>query len=762
MPTSQAAPNVTALNAVTALSNPNGLLIHLQCVSCFRTGERPSHYLQCPVVHNLQPSTLYSFVEAACTTAGCQTGGVANVTTLDSAPVGQAPPSSSIPLPLPCPSNGMLPSNPTMSSLPTPCTIESPSLSPSQRCGHLLRCCRWIQQYQNLQRWSVAHCELQNSSVMLSLYVGASVVQSPPVGSNLCDGQGHVVLFEQASNTFYVTVDTVHTAAITAAIVPLLTMKHVSYPLLNGTSVQVEVAASQFVRFETSLTDNGLNPFSEYLYSVTSLNSAGSADSSWSLTQEGVLPSQSRGGGGLSSPAGGPQTMIFNVQAGPQMTLQTVVTAASTVGGQGVGPPATISTLEFVPIGVQSPVPNGATVVYSGANLQATVTGLSPATLYFFSLVAYNAGGSTQSNASSVTTIESSPDGVPFPNVTIINATALAIVWSTPLVPNGIVTGYVVLQTNIPSGFSYVSTDLQPFTAYSCSILACTHWMDLMLCRCRILYCNGALAGVLPLTVISYNTTGLLPFTLYMYIYMSSSHARRHCTPVGTWCWASSVLQPACPDPPVHCDSNLLSMRRTALLGDPLILSRTLMTLSSAYLLIRSLTLTSPLAPRTPCILLLQLSSLLVEHTAPNIHDSNKSVLFYVGLGPDGYHKTHKGSPRCTLPSLDWQIVWQIHVHVHEDWISKDNLPYGGAYSHSPIPQLEQDVVAPGHKEHEEPLAVSIPSHHWMENYSSLGSKFRSRLGGDDAFNNMRTGGPLVSLTVPFGGQHSFRQEHAD
>eukprot|EP00731_Ephydatia_muelleri_P018362 Em0011g402a len=45
------------------------------------------------------------------------------------------------------------------------------------------------------------------------------------------------------------------------------------------------------------------------------------------------------------------------------------------------------------------------------------------------------------------------------------------------------------------------------------------------------LYCNGALAGVLPLTVISYNTTGLLSFTLYMY--MSSSHSRRHCTPVG-------------------------------------------------------------------------------------------------------------------------------------------------------------------------------------------------------------------------------------
>ncbi|KAL5477300.1 hypothetical protein EMCRGX_G024078 [Ephydatia muelleri] len=37
----------------------------LQCVSCFRTGERPSHYLQCPVVHNLQLSMQYSFVSTA-------------------------------------------------------------------------------------------------------------------------------------------------------------------------------------------------------------------------------------------------------------------------------------------------------------------------------------------------------------------------------------------------------------------------------------------------------------------------------------------------------------------------------------------------------------------------------------------------------------------------------------------------------------------------------------------------------------------------
>ncbi|KAL5515237.1 hypothetical protein EMCRGX_G000375 [Ephydatia muelleri] len=185
----------------------------------------------------------YSFVEAACTTAGCQTGGVANVTTLDSAPVGQAPPSFSIPIPLPCPSNGMLPSNLNMSSLPTPCPIESPALSPSQRfqlhtynpSGILFYQINSVMTdflrlsldpkvpEQNLQRWSVAHCELQKLIGHVELVRRCECGAVP--SCNLCDGQGYVVLFEQASNTFYVTMDTVHAAAITAAIVPLLTMK---------------------------------------------------------------------------------------------------------------------------------------------------------------------------------------------------------------------------------------------------------------------------------------------------------------------------------------------------------------------------------------------------------------------------------------------------------------------------------------------------------------------------------------------------------
>ncbi|KAL5490755.1 hypothetical protein EMCRGX_G015935 [Ephydatia muelleri] len=275
----------------------------------------------------MQPSTQYSFVEAACTTAGCQTGGVANVTTLDSAPVGQAPPSSSIPIPLPCPSNGMLPSN---SLLPTPCPIESPALSPSQRFQLHTYNPSGILFYQiNSVVTDFLGVKLHGGLPWLIFDVGSGPAV---VGSNSTrtfnDGQwhtGYVVLFEQASNTLYVTMDTVHAAAITAAIVPLLTMKHVSYPLLNA------------------------------------------------------------------------------------------------------------------------------------------------------------------------------PDGFDAVLVQNVGSTCMIVSWDLPTDSNGILINFS-------------------------------------------LYCNGALAGVLPLTVISYNTTGLLPFTLYMY--MSSSHARRHCTPVGMWCWASSV--PSC------------------------------------------------------------------------------------------------------------------------------------------------------------------------------------------------------------------------
>ena len=64
-------------------------------------------------------------------------------------------------------------------------------------------------------------------------------------------------------------------------------------------------------------------------------------------------------------------------------------------------------------------------------------------------------------------------------------------------------------------------------------------------------------------------------------------------------------------------------------------------------------------------------------------------------------------------------------------------------------------VVVLGHKEHE-PLAVSIPSHHWMENYSSLGSKFRSRLGGVTSSQDAAWGADTESSQALSAGDGAF------
>eukprot|EP00731_Ephydatia_muelleri_P019785 Em0012g610a len=218
------------------------------------------------------------------------------------------------------------------------------------------------------------------------------------------------------------------------------------------------------------------------------------------------------------------------------------------------------------------------------------------------------------------------------------------------------------------------------------------------------LYCNGALVGVLPLTVISYNTTGLLLFTLYMYMYVFSTTANNsvHGLPVtptlhSSWNVVLGVISAAASLPStgklsgaqrrkrkakaaeearksskllaaflkvdkeaehddlgsksaneeseanrmesevtsdnindsdetsdeIHCDSNLLSMR-TALLGAPPDPE------SDTDDIVISLFINKIINPDKSfgsssdpmCILLPQLSSLLVEHTAPNIHDS--------------------------------------------------------------------------------------------------------------------------------------------
>eukprot|EP00731_Ephydatia_muelleri_P013077 Em0007g387a len=168
MPTFQAAPNVTALNTV---SNPNGLLIH----TC-----GPSS----PLILNTNSSSM-----SLQWNAPLQPDYVITAYTLH-----RRVPS--------------LKSQSEMWAPPSMPTVQFHTYNPS---GILF--------YQiNSVITDFLGVKLHGGLPWLIFDVMDPTVPEPST-------MGYVVLFEQAFNTFYVTMDTVHAAAITAAIVPLLTMK---------------------------------------------------------------------------------------------------------------------------------------------------------------------------------------------------------------------------------------------------------------------------------------------------------------------------------------------------------------------------------------------------------------------------------------------------------------------------------------------------------------------------------------------------------
>lgn len=117
-------------------------------------------------------------------------------------------------------------------------------------------------------------------------------------------------------------------------------------------------------------------------------------------------------------------------------------------------------------------------VLFNGTDTRATLTGLSPNTVYSYRVTAHNIAGSVSSNASSVLTLEDVPDQILPPIVTVLSARSLNVSWQEPLQPNGNILNYTLLLDRDPafSGlqFQYTLNDLQPFTQYEVSIQACT------------------------------------------------------------------------------------------------------------------------------------------------------------------------------------------------------------------------------------------------------------------------------------------------
>ena len=202
---------------------------------------------------------------------------------------------------------------------------------------------------------------------------------------------------------------------------------------------------------------SGLLPFAEYSLTLEACTAIGCANSSHTINQ--TLP---------DAPADlAPPTLAV---LGPSSIMATWQLPGD--------PNGVILRLELrMLLGFESAFE----VVFNDVNLdlETTITRLAPNTLYTFQLVAFNAGGSVESPVVQARTLEDIPDDISPPSVNNVGATYLEVLWSPPGIPNGDIilynltlNGGVVFSTE--RDLSYNITDLQPFTSYSLSIIACT------------------------------------------------------------------------------------------------------------------------------------------------------------------------------------------------------------------------------------------------------------------------------------------------
>lgn len=126
------------------------------------------------------------------------------------------------------------------------------------------------------------------------------------------------------------------------------------------------------------------------------------------------------------------------------------------------------------------------TLVYNGTDRIFTDTGLTPYTLYTYSIIVYTDGGSTRSVDSEKLYRTSSdvPEGVRPPQLSNVLARSIDAAWLPPISPNGIIVVYRLSSTNTRSAtpvhhysgtsLSFLITGLRPFTVYNFTITACT------------------------------------------------------------------------------------------------------------------------------------------------------------------------------------------------------------------------------------------------------------------------------------------------
>ncbi|XP_056424309.1 usherin isoform X1 [Hyla sarda] len=232
------------------------------------------------------------------------------------------------------------------------------------------------------------------------------------------------------------------------------------YTLENSMGNQKNVAESMVFRelntepMAFTYTDGGLKPWTDYEYKVRAWNSAGYTDSTWIVGQTS--------------------------QAAPTFVLQ---------------PKLFYDTKNPNHISIQWTKPeedNGQILYYKlqknnitlpfnfdYATLNYTDEDLLPYSEYAYSVVACTLGGCTISDPTHIRTLEGPPGALIPPKAEALSATEVNVSWSTPTIRNGEITKYIVKvdKETYYAGtiLSMVISNLQPFTIYNISLVACTN-----------------------------------------------------------------------------------------------------------------------------------------------------------------------------------------------------------------------------------------------------------------------------------------------
>ncbi|KAM6459617.1 usherin [Liasis olivaceus] len=210
---------------------------------------------------------------------------------------------------------------------------------------------------------------------------------------------------------------------------------------------------------EKSVYDNGLQPFTEYLYRVIASNEGGSVSSAWSRsrTRESV-PQNVLTLSRIHSINGYNIEVTWDEPVGVKGVIEKYILKASSEDGSNIS----VVTTE----------------ISNTSSCTGLVTGLRPFANYAVTLMACTLAGCTRSShALNISTPQEAPQNVQ-PPIAVSFPTSLWLSWAPPKTPNGIITQYILYmdaqQIYTGNETKFIVKDLKTFTEYQFFISACT------------------------------------------------------------------------------------------------------------------------------------------------------------------------------------------------------------------------------------------------------------------------------------------------